>query len=164
MKVAYRKVSDLTDVLAWLTELRARTAVFDIEPLVAYWDGDRAALSDGVERVLEKVSAVPGIEVIGFATNSLRRLDLPVERSGIRVFYLAAARKPFSTRAYRSLPKPAVLVGDQVATDGLLAWRLAFAFAHVQHGPKRAPRGPRLMKRLGRPLTPWLFGRRRTRS
>lgn len=164
MRVAYRSVADLTEVTAWLTELHARTVVFDIEPLVAYWDGDDTALADGVEHVLDKVGAVPGIEVIGFATNSLRRLEVAADRDGVRVFYMSSARKPFATRAYRGLPKPAVLVGDQVATDGLLAWRLGYAFAHVEHGPRRAPRGPRLMKRIGRPLTPWLFGRHRGRD
>jgi len=160
MRVAHRNVTDLSEVLTWATELGAKTVVFDIEPLVAFWDGDRTALQEGVDRVLEKVTALPGVEVVGFATNSLRRLEVRPEHGTARVFYVHGARKPFVTRVYQDLPKPGMLVGDQVATDGLLAWRLGWAFAHVEH-PAGPPRGPRLMKQLGRPLAPWLFHRHR---
>jgi hypothetical protein len=33
MSVRYRQVDDLGGVLAWLTELGAKTVIFDVEPL-----------------------------------------------------------------------------------------------------------------------------------
>ena len=80
------------------------------------------------------LGTVPGLEVVGFATNSLRRPEGVLHGGEVRAFYVATARKPLLTRPYRDLPRPAVLVGDQVATDGVLAWRLGYAFAHVLHG------------------------------
>ena len=94
---------------------------------------------------------------MGFATNSLRHLEVNLHHDGVRIFYISRAAKPFLTRRHRDLPRPAVLVGDQVATDGLLAWRLGFAFAHVQHSSRRRPWGSQLMHQLGRPLTSKLF-------
>jgi hypothetical protein len=159
MRGAYRPVADLTEALAWAVELGARTVVFDVEPLVAAWNTDAQALRRGVDQVLARVDAVPRLEVVGFATNSLRRLDGPAGR-GPGDFYLAAARKPLLVGPYRELPRPGLLVGDQVATDGMLAWRLGYAFAHVRQVGLRAPIGTRLMRLIGSPLHPLLFGAR----
>jgi hypothetical protein len=159
MRGAYRPVADLTEALAWAAELGTRTVVFDVEPLVAAWNSDARALRRGVDQVLARADAVPRLEVIGFATNSLRRLDGPVGR-GPGDFYLAAARKPLLVGPYRELPRPGLLVGDQVATDGMLAWRLGFAFAHLQQTGLRVPIGTRLMRLVGGPLHPLLFGPR----
>jgi hypothetical protein len=156
MRGLYRPVADLTEALAWAVELGARTAVFDVEPLVAGWNTDAAALRRGVDRVLTRTAVVPGLVVVGFATNSLRRLDGPVG-GGPADFYLAAARKPLLTGPFRDLPRPGLLVGDQVATDGVLAWRLGYAFAHVEQHGVRLPVGTRLMRLLGAPLHPLLF-------
>lgn len=43
---------------------------------------------------------------------------------------------------YRALSRPGVVVGDQVATDGVFAARLGFAFAHVQYTGYDPPLGP----------------------
>jgi predicted HAD superfamily phosphohydrolase YqeG len=50
-----------------------------------------------------------------------------------------------------------VVVGDQLATDGVLAWRLGFAFAYVRHPEIRHPWGPALLRQLSRPLRRLLF-------
>jgi predicted HAD superfamily phosphohydrolase YqeG len=150
-------VDDLGDVVTWLTELGARTVIFDVEPLIALWDTGQDVLRDGVDAAIGQVLTVKGIEVVGFATNSLRHLEVDLDHDGVRIFYISRAAKPFVTRRHLGLPRPAVLVGDQVATDGLLAWRLGFAFAHVQHSSRRRPWGPRLMHQLGRPLISKLF-------
>jgi hypothetical protein len=162
---AYRPVADLTEALAWAAELGARTVVFDVEPLVAAWNTDALALRRGVDQVLARADALPRLEVVGFATNSLRRLDGPLGRGvGRRDFYFTAARKPLLVGPYRELPRPGLLVGDQVATDGMLAWRLGYAFAHVRQSGLRVPIGTRLMRLLGSPLHPLLFGARAGRT
>lgn len=154
MRTAYREVADLAAAATWVVELGARSVVLDVEPLVAVWDTGDTALRDGVEDAAAVLAALPGVEVVGFATNSLRRLTGTVPGGG---FFVTAARKPLLTRPYRNLPKPAVLVGDQLVTDGLLAWRLGFAFAHVSSRDLRRPWGPTALWLLGRPLRHLLF-------
>jgi predicted HAD superfamily phosphohydrolase YqeG len=155
MRTAYREVTDLPGVAAWLRETGARTVVLDVEPLVAGWDTDAAVLRRGVDEAVALLAEVPGLEVVGFATNSLRRLTGAALKSP--GFFVAAARKPLRLRPYRDLPRPGVVVGDQLATDGLLAWRLGFGFAHLRQPGVRRPRGPAALGLLGRPLRRLLF-------
>ena len=60
-------------MVRWAGELAARTMIFDVEPLVAYWDGGQEALDQGMARVLSEVSVLPALQVLCFATNSSRR-------------------------------------------------------------------------------------------
>jgi hypothetical protein len=53
-----------------------------------------------------------------------------------------------------------VVIGDQVATDGVLAWRLGYTFVHYRPELDHVPAGPWLMDRLGRVIRPLLFTRR----
>jgi predicted HAD superfamily phosphohydrolase YqeG len=139
--------------------MSARTLIFDIEPLVAYWDSSQEALDRGVAEVLSQVEAVPGVQVVCFATNSVRRpSDLP-PGAGVRAVYLASAGKPLRTAPYASFPLPGVVIGDQVATDGILARRLGYAFVQYRPPLDRLPAGPRLMDRVGRLVRPLLFTR-----
>lgn len=156
VRIPYREVANLPVAIDWLCELHARTVVLDVEPLVAGWDTDADQLRRGVDEAVALLAEVPGLEVVGFATNSLRKLTGVA--SG-EAFFINAARKPLLTRPYRDLPKPGVLIGDQLLTDGLLAWRLGFAFAHVHHLEARRPLGPAIMRQLGRPLRSLLFRR-----
>jgi predicted HAD superfamily phosphohydrolase YqeG len=153
VRIAYREVADLAGAADWLRELGARTVVLDVEPLVAGWDTDAAQLRLGVDAAVALLAGVPRLEVVGFATNSLRRLTGPHGAA----FFHTAAGKPLRTRPYRDLPRPGVLVGDQLATDGLLAWRLGFAFAHLHSLDTRRPWGPTALRLAGRPLRHLLF-------
>ena len=69
---------------------------------------------------------------------------------GVRVMYLASAGKPLRTAPYRALPRPGAVIGDQVATDGLLARRLGYTFLHWSPRLAGVPLRPRLMGLLGR--------------
>jgi predicted HAD superfamily phosphohydrolase YqeG len=133
--------------------------IFDVEPLVAYWDGDQEALDQGIARVLSEVSALPALQVLCFATNSARRPAVVPSRAGVQVVYLASAGKPFQTAAYRRFPRPGVVIGDQVATDGILARRLGYAFVWFDPHLAGIPAGPRLMAAWGRLVRPLLYTR-----
>jgi len=138
----------------------AKTIILDVEPLVAYWDTGREALDAGIAQILGQIGADPSVSVVCFTTNSDRRPSPDSGGSGPggpRVVYLASARKPFWTAPYRGFPRPGVVIGDQVATDGILARRLGYMFLHYRPDLARAPAGPRLMNELGRPLEPLLF-------
>jgi predicted HAD superfamily phosphohydrolase YqeG len=158
VRAGYECLAGLGEVLDRVRELSAQTVVFDIEPLVAYWDSGQEALDQGIALVLSRVAAVPGVQVVCFATNSLRRPTGVPGAEGVRVVYLASAGKPLRVAAYRGFPRPGVVIGDQVATDGILARRLGYSFV-LYRPPGRLPAGPQLMNRLGRLVRPLLFTR-----
>ena len=159
MRAEYERVTGLDDVVRHAAELSARTLVFDVEPLVAYWDGGQAALDEGIARVLSKVAVLPAVQVVCFATNSPRRPSVVPSQAGVQVVYLASAGKPVQTAAYRHFPRPGMVIGDQVATDGILARRLGYAFVLFDPQLTGIPTGPRLMGAWGRLVRPLLFTR-----
>ena len=48
MRPAYDRLATLDEVLRRAGELSPKTLVFDVEPLVAYWDSGQEALDQGV--------------------------------------------------------------------------------------------------------------------
>jgi predicted HAD superfamily phosphohydrolase YqeG len=164
VKVAYERLAEPRDLLRRAWELSARTIILDVEPLIAYWDSGQEALDAGIAQVISQVAAGPELLVVCFSTNSARSPSVVPRAgasgsSGPRVVYLASAHKPFRTAPYRDFPRPGVVIGDQVATDGILARRLGYTFLHYCPDLAHAPAGPRLMNDLGRPLEPLLFTR-----
>ena len=157
MRVGYERLAELDEVLHRARQLAARTVIFDIEPLVAYWDSGQAALDQGVALVLSQIKTVPSVQVVCFATNSVRRPSVVPPSDGVRVVYLASARKPLRITAYQSFPRPGMVIGDQIATDGILARRLGYVFVQCSPPLDRVPAGPRLMDRLGQLVRPLLF-------
>jgi predicted HAD superfamily phosphohydrolase YqeG len=156
VRTVFERAADLGDAARLTGELSAKTVIFDIEPLVAYWNGTQKDLDDGLARVLSKIAKLPTVEVVCFSTNSVRRPSVVPSAAGVRVVYLASAGKPLRTAAYQRFPRPGVLIGDQVATDGILARRLGYTFIRVDR-PARVPPGARLMAAVGRLVRPLLF-------
>jgi predicted HAD superfamily phosphohydrolase YqeG len=159
VRAGYERLAGLDELLRRLRELPARTVVLDVEPLVAFWDSGPEALDRGVALVVSRAGLVPGLQVLCFATNSARRPSAVPGAEGVRVIYLASAGKPMRIAPYRDFPRPGVVIGDQVATDGILARRLGYEF--VQYRPQLdvVPAGPRLMGRLGWLVRPLIFRR-----
>jgi predicted HAD superfamily phosphohydrolase YqeG len=159
VRAAFTQAAGLDAVARRAGELSARTLVFDVEPLVAYWDGGQDDLDQGIVRVLREVAVLPKVQLVCFATNSVRRPSVLPSAPGVRVVYLAAAGKPFRTAPYRDFPRPGLVIGDQVATDGILASRLGYVFVQVDLGLPKVPAGPRLLNAAGRLVRPLLFTR-----
>ena len=157
MSIAYDRLADLDDLARYASQLAARTLVFDVEPFVANWDSSQETLDDGVARVLGRVATIPGVLVVCFATNSSRRPSALPSCPGVQVEYLASASKPLQTAPYRTFPRPGIVIGDQVLTDGLLARRLGYTFLHYCPETATMPRGPRLLNRLGALARPALW-------
>ncbi len=153
----YCEAADLAAALRRVADMGARTVIFDVEPLVAFWDTDPRVLREGIDTVLARAADNDTVEVIAFATNSLRRGHVDQVSDQVRVIYVTAASKPMRLAPYRGLPAPGVVVGDQVATDGVLARRLGYGFVHYRPRLDDIPMGPRLMHYLGRPLRRLLF-------
>ncbi len=160
MRAVYERAAGLDAALSHVEQLSARTVIFDVEPLVAHWDSGQDALERGVTRLVQRACQLPEMQLVCFATNSMRRpRTLPVS-AGMRVVYLASAGKPMRIAPYRGFPRPGVVVGDQIATDGLLARRLGYAFVHYRPPLDEIPAGSRLLGQLGRLVRPVAFSRR----
>jgi hypothetical protein len=160
MRADYQQFSDQDELLSCLAELSPKTVIFDVEPLVAFWNSGMSELSGGVERLATRLSSIQGIEFLGFVTNSRRRIPVSARADGPRVFYVASARKPLLIQRYRRLPRPGAVVGDQLATDGIFAWRLGFDFLHYNPGAGESPPGVRIMNLTGNLLRPLFFNPR----
>jgi predicted HAD superfamily phosphohydrolase YqeG len=133
--------------------------IFDVEPLVTWWGSGQQALDRGTAALLAELAEVPELQVLVFATNSARRPSVIPPVPGVQVLYLALAGKPVRTAPYRGLPRPAAVIGDQVPTDGLLAYRLGFTFLYWDPRLVGVPLGPRLMHVFGRAALPLFFRR-----
>ena len=158
MTVPYRSFTDPSEVACLTGDSAARTVILDVEPLIAFWDTDQRVLDDGLTAILGRLVATPGrIRHVIFATNSAPRPTGLPEIDGLQVSYLALARKPLHIVPYRDPPTPGVVIGDQIATDGVLAWRLGYTFLHYAPDAAVVPLGPRMMAGLGRPLRRLLF-------
>jgi predicted HAD superfamily phosphohydrolase YqeG len=157
---SYERLTGVDDLLVRATELSVQTMIFDVEPLVAFWDSSQESLDDGVALILSQVKVIPAVRVVVFATNSARRPSAIPAVQGVRVKYLASAGKPLRIGPYRDLPRPGAVIGDQVPTDGILARRLGYTFLYYRPGLSGVPIGPRLMHHSGRLVLPLLFKRR----
>jgi predicted HAD superfamily phosphohydrolase YqeG len=159
MTAGYERLTELCSVLARARELSVRTMIFDVEPLVAWWDSGQESLDRGIAAIVGELDEVPEVRVVVFATNSARRPSAIPSVPDMRVTYLASAGKPLRTAPYRDLPRPGAVIGDQVPTDGLLAHRLGYTFLHWSPRLTGVPLRPRLMHLLGRLAQPLLFRR-----
>jgi predicted HAD superfamily phosphohydrolase YqeG len=153
----YRSLTDQADIPLLIGQLSARTVIIDVEPLIAGWDSGQDALDHGIARFVDQVRTIGTVRVVCFATNSVRLPSTLPGAAGLRVEYLASARKPLRTSPYQGMPLPGVVIGDQVATDGLLATRIGYTFLHYRPRPDSMPLGPLLLFRGGQLLRPVLF-------
>jgi predicted HAD superfamily phosphohydrolase YqeG len=160
MTGGYERIADRQGLLQRAADLAAKTIIFDVEPLIAWWDTSQEFLDQGIAAILDQIRAMPEVSVVCFATNSGRRPSGVPAASGVRVMYLSSARKPIRLAAYRSLPRPGVVIGDQATTDGILARRLGYTFLHYVPSHPGIPLGPRLMGHVGRLVLPVLNRRR----
>ncbi|HEY2080712.1 MAG TPA: diacylglycerol kinase family protein [Streptosporangiaceae bacterium] len=161
---AYERVAERQDLLRRTAELSPKTVIVDVEPLVAFWDTSQESLDEGLAAVLRPVAAIPGVEVVCFATNSARRPTAVPAAPGIRVMYLSSARKPMRIAPYQNLPRPGIVIGDQAATDGILAHRLGYTFLLYSPRLENVPIGPHLLQRCGELVLPVLFRNPRVRG
>ena len=143
-----------------LATLAPRTAVVDIEPLIANWGTGVDALDEGLAQFLESLSDLPSLEYVAFATNSPRRPTELRPAGDLTVTYYARAQKPFRTSPYRGLPRPGVVIGDQIPTEGLLAHRLGYTFIQYQVPFSSMNPGPKFNATLGRPIRPFFLTRK----
>jgi predicted HAD superfamily phosphohydrolase YqeG len=157
VKVDYEKLSSLDKILERVIELSPATVIMDVEPLVAHWNSTQQELDRGLALVVSRAEAQTAIKIICFASNSARHPSVTLKSESIRVVYLNSAHKPLRIRPYERLPRPGIVVGDQILTDGLLAGRLGYMFLYYDPQLRNVPIWPRVMKVSGSLLGPFIF-------
>ena len=97
-----------------------------------------------------------------FVTNSsdAELVDLVGQVTGCNV--ISRAHKPFTSRrriaaAAAASADPGLVLGDQILTDGILAWRLGCPFIQYQLERTGEPAWPRIMRAAGNLLAPLFF-------
>jgi predicted HAD superfamily phosphohydrolase YqeG len=140
-----------------LRHLAVRSVVADVEPLACVWGSDDRALREGIDAVLQVAADSSVVTDVAFVTNSRRVPSRTPARDGIHVSYHPKARKPWlALEQLKALPRPAVVVGDQLLTDGLLAWRLSVPFVRIPL-PPGSPLSVKAQRLCDRPLARLLF-------
>ena len=157
MRAAHHECRTFDDIHTCIEAIGPRTAIVDVEPLIAYWDTGTEDLDQGIARFLQDVESLPSLEITAFATNSFRQPSTSPDRPGVT--YHARALKPFSTKPFRHLPTPGVVIGDQTATDGVLAYRLNYTFLRYKVPTTTMKPGPKLMAALGTLISPFVLTR-----
>ncbi len=117
------------------------------------WHRRDAITEQEIARVLDLLVAEalmePDLQVVLFLTNSRRVATQVPRRPELRCAFRHRARKPWTWH----LPALArgghgwAVCGDQLLTDGLLAWRLRAPFVHLVQPEYEAPWWPRVQAR-----------------
>src|SRR5262245_27049437 len=103
MKTRYMRATTPDEVWVCLAALQVKTVVFDVEPLVAFWDTDQHSLDDGIASVLAAAARI-GPNTVIFATNSARTPTMSPTVAWAAVRYLTSARKPLRVNTFQDLP------------------------------------------------------------
>jgi hypothetical protein len=141
-------VRDVTAVRDWCVDLRIRHLLVDVEGTVVPHRAPDSLWRAAVGEVASLLDGVPDLRVT-FVTNSKRQVNFNASRLSL----VSGARKPFSARKRLDMREgePLAVWGDQVLTDGLLAWRLRGAFLEAPR-PVGEPAWPRFLRRAAQVL------------
>jgi predicted HAD superfamily phosphohydrolase YqeG len=150
-------VHDRDAVVAAVTALQPATLVVDVQPFVAPWGcSPDSTLSGAIALSRHLAEAAPKLSTLVFATNARSVLSQKLQEERPQVTLVSAACKPWRIGYLAVAPRPVVVIGDQVVTDGLLAHRLHGQFLHWQ-AHCRIPWWPRLQATIGYLLVKIMF-------
>ena len=152
-RVHYAPVASL-DELASLAAAESRlTLIFDVDNTVAPQGVDLEEFARLVHETRDRFTSLPSVERVVFLTNGAERGVPWMESRG---------NKPWTTRRRLGLDGrqgPVWVVGDQVMTDGLLAWRLRARFFHLVIDDENEAPSQSWMRTVGSRVVPLLFNR-----
>jgi predicted HAD superfamily phosphohydrolase YqeG len=153
-RVPIRDVQSLDEVMAFVESTDGqKVIIFDVDNTLAPQGAPLAEFGQLVNSAIDRVEANPSIaRVIALTNGPQRQVDRMVSRGN----------KPWTTRRrlrLRGSSAPLVVVGDQVLTDGLLAWRLGATFLHLVIDDETEDRRQTVMRRIGGIFVVMLFRR-----
>jgi predicted HAD superfamily phosphohydrolase YqeG len=144
-------------LLTVLIRYRPVTLVLDVQPLVVDWQAQSRGFPASARKVAGIVRAsLPSVTNLVFATNSNFPRVAITAQGTLHILIVTRARKPWRTGYLQGVPRPVAVVGDQLLTDGLLAWRLGALFLHW-HGSEATPWWPHAQSCFGHFLQPLFF-------
>jgi predicted HAD superfamily phosphohydrolase YqeG len=153
-RVPIRDVRSLDDVMAFLESAqRDQVIISDVDNTLAPQGVSIAQFVPLVNAAIDRIEANRNVaRVIALTNGPQREVDRMVSRGN----------KPWTSRRRLGLRRghgPVVVIGDQVLTDGLLAWRLGATFMHLVIDDETEERRQATMRRHGR-VDKGLFFRR----
>jgi predicted HAD superfamily phosphohydrolase YqeG len=152
--VPIREVQSLDEVMAFVESTDGqKVIIFDVDNTLAPQGVPLAEFGQLVNSAIDRVEANSGIARVIALTNGPQRQVARVVSRG---------NKPWTTRrrlGLRGSSAPLVVVGDQVLTDGLLAWRLRATFLHLVIDDETEDRRQAVMRRIGSIFVVMLFRR-----
>jgi predicted HAD superfamily phosphohydrolase YqeG len=151
-RVPMRDVRSLEDVIAVIESIGSTCVIiFDVDNTLVSQGAPLTEFGELLNAAIDRVEAHPNIDRVIPLTNGPQR---DVSR------LVSRGNKPWTTRRRLGLREnraPVVVVGDQVLTDGLLAWRLRATFLHLVIDDEREAPRQAIMRRVGRLLIGMLF-------
>ena len=153
-RVPIRDVQSLDEVIAFIESTDGqRVIIFDVDNTLAPQGVPLEEFGQLLNSAIDRVEANPGIaQVIALTNGPRRQVDRMISRGN----------KPWTSRrrlGLRGSSTPLVVVGDQVLTDGLLAWRLRATFLHLVIDDETEERRQAVMRRIGSIFVVMLFRR-----
>jgi len=144
-RVPMRSVSSLDGVIAFVESSAGdKVIIFDVDNTVAPQGASLEEFGVLVNTAIDRFEASPNVaRVIALTNGPQRQVGRMVSRGN----------KPWTTRrrlGLRGTGAPIVVVGDQVLTDGILAWRLRGTFLHLVIDDETEDRSQTTMRRVGR--------------
>jgi hypothetical protein len=150
-------VCDREVAFAAVMELRPAALVVDVQPFVAPWGCLPDAMVSAALALSEYLAeAMPNLKAVVFATNARAVSNQLLREERPKVTFVGAARKPWRIAYVADVPRPVVVLGDQIITDGLLAFRLHGQFLHWRVRG-RIPWWPQLQAVIGDVLIQFMF-------
>ena len=132
---------------------RRLVLIFDADNTLVPQGVPVAEFMKGVGAAIRRFTEHPSVERVIVLTNGPERGVPGMIHRG---------NKPFTTRRRLGLDEgrqSAWVVGDQVLTDGVLAWRLGATFVHLAIDVETETLRQAAMRRVGATLTPLIFRR-----
>ena len=153
-RVPIRNVKSLEEVMAFVESSDGeKVLIFDVDNTLAPQGVPLDEFGILVNAAIDRVEANRHVGRVIALTNGPQR---GVERMECR------GNKPWTTRRRLGLRRnrlPVIVVGDQVLTDGLLAWRLRATFLHLVIDDEKEDRRQANMRRIGGVVMRMFFSR-----
>lgn len=151
-RVPIRQVTSLDDVTAFIESSDGeKVIIFDVDNTLAPQGVSLEEFGVLVNAAIDRFEENAHVARVIALTNGPQR---GVQRMECR------GNKPWTSRRRLGLRKngtPLVVIGDQVLTDGVLAWRLRATFLHLVIDDKNEDRRQARMRRIGSVVMRMLF-------
>ena len=152
-RVVRQAVADRDDAMNLLDDIEGQvTLIFDVDGTVVRQGASPGDVASAVKAAIDAFEAHPHVAHAIALTNGADR--------GVPKM-ISRGNKPWTTRRRLGINRDdrVVVVGDQVISDGVLAWRFGAVFVQLVIDEVDEPKPQARLRRWGRWLEPVLFRR-----